>query len=132
MKNPEKGFAIIVALLVVAIMSAVAATAFFISSSDLKMSFNRLQSEKSLRDAERILAEAEMSIERCLAENGIDECVRRIGNSVSGVTNAVPESDTVISLSVTGRSGNFSAEIEAVYSVQNGKVQMNSWHQKVE
>ncbi len=132
MKNTEKGFAIIVSLLVVAIMSAVATTAFFVSVSDLKISINRLQNKKSLRDAERVLAEAEMRIERCIAESGIDKCVGGIGDSVKRVTNAVSESGNKVSLSVTGRSGNFSAEIEAEYSVRDGKILMDSWRRRVE
>lgn len=132
MKNTDGGFAIVVALLVVAAMSAVAATAFFISVSDLQISFNRLQGSKALRDAERVLAEAEMGIENCLRGNGVGECAGEIENSVSGVTNAVSESDAALFLSVVGRAGNFSAEVEAGYSVQNGKIKINSWRQKVE
>jgi len=132
MKNTDGGFAIVVALLVVAAMSAVAATAFFISVSDLQISFNRLQGSKALRDAERVLAEAEMEIENCLRGNGVGKCAGEVEDSVSGVTNAVSESDAAIFLSVVGRAGNFSTEVGAGFSVQNGKIKINSWRQKVE
>ena len=132
MKNTKKGFAVMVALLIVAIMSAGAATAFFISFGDLKISSNRLQTSKALRDAERILAEAEMSMERCLKVKSIERCVSEIEDSVSGRANAVLNSPETFSVSAVGEAGNFSAEIKAVYSAQNGSVKVNSWRRKFE
>lgn len=132
MGGGEKGFAVIVALLVVAIMSAAAAASFFISVSDMKMSFNRLQAKKALRDAERVLAEAEMSVERCLETGALAECAAAVGDEVRGAGNAVSESDSEFSLTAAGRAGNFSAEIEASYSAHNGTLRLESWHRRVE
>lgn len=116
----------LVSLLFVAITSAIATTAFFISVSDLKILFNRLQNAKSLRETERILAEAEMEMELCLAGNGIDDCVADVETSVAGVTVA----ETLpggFSLEAEGSAGNFSTIVEAVYSAQNGAVQIKTW-----
>ena len=131
MNNPEKGFAIIIALLIVAIMSAVAATAFFISTADLKISFNRLEAAKSLRDAERVVAEVEKNMEQCLSKNNVQRCVSEIEDSVGGAANAVSVSANEFSFSAIGRVGNSLTEIELEYSAHNGRVTINSWRQKV-
>ncbi len=132
MKKSDKGFAVIIALLIVAIMSAAVATAFFISVADLEITSNRIQSSKALRDAERILAEAEMSMEMCLEGNGIERCVSEIEDSVSGYATASVQFPETFFVSAVGQSGNFSAEIQAVYSAQNGSVTMNSWQRILE
>ncbi len=132
MNNSEKGFAIIIALLIVTIMSAVAATAFFISTADRKISLNRLEAAKSLRDAERVVAEVEMNMEQCLSTNDVQRCVSEIEDSVNGVTNAAYISATEFSFSATGRGENSLTEIELEYSAHNGRVSINSWLQKVE
>ncbi|MCY4046665.1 MAG: hypothetical protein OXF42_00920 [Candidatus Dadabacteria bacterium] len=126
MKKREKGFAVIVSLLFVAITSAVAATAFFISVSDLKILFNRLQDAKSLRETERILAEAEMEMELCMAEDGVADCVSEVETSVAGVTGAETLPDGFL-LRAEGKAGNFSTVVEAVYSAQNGAVKIRNW-----
>ena len=126
MKKREKGFAALVSLLFVAITSAVAAAAFFISVSDLKILFNRLQSAKSLRETERILAEAEMEMDLCLAGEGVADCVSEVETSVAGVTGAETLPDGFL-LRAEGSAGNFSTVVEAVYSAQNGAVKIRKW-----
>ncbi len=120
------------ALLVTAIISSVAAAAFFVSVSDLKISLNRAESAKSLRDAERVLAEAEMNMELCLKGETLSGCVQDTENSVTGVTNAVFIPPDGFSLSVRGEAGTFSAEIDAEYSFKGGAITLDLWRRGVE
>ncbi|QMU55938.1 MAG: hypothetical protein GKS04_01875 [Candidatus Mycalebacterium zealandia] len=131
MNKNENGFAIIIALLIVATMSAVVAAGFFVSVADLKISFNRIAIGKSLREAERVLVEAEISIEQCLKGND-EKCVSEIIGEVTGANAEFPGVSETFILTALGRSGNFSTEIQAVYSVRNGNVTMNSWRRKLE
>ncbi|WP_462137537.1 hypothetical protein [Candidatus Mycalebacterium sp.] len=133
----KNGFAIIIALLILATMSAVATAGFFVSVADLKISFNRIASAKALRDAERVLVEAEISMEQCLTENGIEEngieeCVSEVADEVAGANAENPGVNETFILTAFGRSGNFSTEIQAVYSARNGNMMMNSWWRKLE
>ena len=116
----------LVSLLFVAAVSAVSAAAFFISVSDLKIVFNRLESARSLREAERILAEAEMEMDLCLTGNGVAACLPGVESSVPGVADAQMLPDG-FSLVAEGEAGNFSTVVRAVYSAANGAVKLKSW-----
>lgn len=132
MKKNEKGFAVIIALLIVTTVSVVASAGFFVSVADLKISFNRIAGAKSLRDAERVLVEAEVSMEQCLGRSTTERCVSEIADEVAGTTAEISGDGKTFALTAVGRSGGFSTEIQAVYSVQNGSVIMNSWLRKPE
>ena len=128
MKKNEKGFAVLVALLFTSIASAAAATAFFISVADLKVAFNRSESARSLRDAERVLARAEMEMADCLKEQGVDWCLPEVEDSVIGITEATPLPPDGFLFVATGETGNFATAIEALYSAHNGAATMETWH----
>lgn len=113
------------ALLFVAVISAAASAAFFISVSDMKILFNRLQDARALREAERVLAEAEMEMDLCLAANTVADCAAGLETSVPGA--AAGAVDGGFALEAEGTAGNFSTVVRAVYSAQNGAVQIKTW-----